>query len=537
MTAHTEALTNVIRRQHFMQIASVLLFVAFCIGMFVTRGHAIVAGVGALLLFIFCPKPFAMPKFSAWVWLFVAAFIAAMGTITALFSLDPRYALGAAAGVAGFIFIGLILWDRARYFSHTECEKLYDYSRIAMRVSIILLTILLMSPGLIAMMHPSQVGESVMNRTIVALVLLAGVYIAASVRRRHVGGAWVMYFWMVGLAFLSDSETAKLVVLLAPFTYGFMHVAGGFGRIAASLLVVAYTFSAPFLAGPFFTWVQNLPLSSATFRGAFGARAEIWDAVAQVVLRQPLTGYGVESTRLMKNLPIKGIFWPEKVIAHPHNAALQIWVDMGVGGAAILAIAFVALLMACRHLKRQEAAATQTLILMVFCIFQVSHGMWQSWWLGLLGLVGFLTHALVVNGGMKHVGVNAVAPLANASATKAPHEIRVRKVVVVPASPVEVVPSVQHDVQEIETQLSWLDEVAPLAPEPIEIADAPVIAEIPALEAPKPARKKTAKSKASDAVIVDVDAQKPKKAPAKPRKSTTAKPKATPKSASKIAAE
>jgi O-antigen ligase len=77
---------------------------------------------------------------------------------------------------------------------------------------------------------------------------------------------------------------------------------------------------------------------------------------------------------------------------HPHNAALQVWLELGAPGAALFAL-LVALVWGA--LARAEwpplfAAAAGASLAVAFVGCFATYGIWQEWWLGTLSFSLFL---------------------------------------------------------------------------------------------------------------------------------------------------
>jgi O-antigen ligase len=68
---------------------------------------------------------------------------------------------------------------------------------------------------------------------------------------------------------------------------------------------------------------------------------------------------------------------------HPHNAALQLWLELGGIGAVLYATLYVVCLIGLLRLPltRRALAAGAALVAAVFVIGQLSFNVWQSWWL------------------------------------------------------------------------------------------------------------------------------------------------------------
>ena len=91
--------------------------------------------------------------------------------------------------------------------------------------------------------------------------------------------------------------------------------------------------------------------------GHSDARVAIWRFTTERVVERPWLGWGMDASRM----------WPGVIPLHPHNAALQVWLELGVVGAACAAVAIAYL-----------------------TIGALSFGVWQEWWLG-LGVLAAVT--------------------------------------------------------------------------------------------------------------------------------------------------
>ena len=85
----------------------------------------------------------------------------------------------------------------------------------------------------------------------------------------------------------------------------------------------------------------------------------------------------------------------EKLPLHPHNAVLQLWLELGAVGAVIgAAIAIVALLHATspahgRGTRIGMTAATAAAL----TVAATAYGIWQGWWMSALWLIAALARA------------------------------------------------------------------------------------------------------------------------------------------------
>ncbi len=137
-------------------------------------------------------------------------------------------------------------------------------------------------------------------------------------------------------------------------------------------------------------------------------RLTIWTFTASKVMEHPLLGWGIEASRSIPNgEDIVVVFRPDLrrggrehvdeqlMPLHPHNGPGQIWLELGGVGALLVCGLMVVLgRIIATAPTRIDAAMTASLTASAFIVACVSYGVWQSWWLGSLGLSAALCTAV-----------------------------------------------------------------------------------------------------------------------------------------------
>ncbi len=171
--------------------------------------------------------------------------------------------------------------------------------------------------------------------------------------------------------------------------------------LAAILLVL--TLAAP--ATPLLTPFLDRALGAINLVDAsINHRLAIWEYVAGRSHQRPLTGWGLDASRnlagderVIITTNTAGATTPAQVLPlHPHNAALQIWVELGLPGAVLAALL---LLWTIRYVftripGENEAAICFAVIASAMVGAELSFGIWQGWWQAILWLTAALTLAL-----------------------------------------------------------------------------------------------------------------------------------------------
>jgi len=188
-----------------------------------------------------------------------------------------------------------------------------------------------------------------------------------------------------------NSMGAELAVAAAA---GAAIFAGLFVKRGATILTVAL--AAGILAAPLIASAPQLDALSQRRDVSVSVyhRAAIWHFTAGKILERPALGWGLHASRTMPEGKVQFAPGAELLPLHPHNAALQIWLELGLVGAIAAAAAILALGRRIRGDRATRAALAGTL-LAAFTVGSVGYGIWQGWWMGALWILVALGAVLV----------------------------------------------------------------------------------------------------------------------------------------------
>ena len=128
-------------------------------------------------------------------------------------------------------------------------------------------------------------------------------------------------------------------------------------------------------------------------------RFYIWQFVTERIGENPFFGWGMDSSRFIPGghdrIQWRGqnAWMGELLPLHPHNAALQVWLELGFAGALLMAVFVCKLFIRRSRLPGETlkngfyAAAAGTYLTMG----AFSYGIWQNWWVAL----GWLVPAII----------------------------------------------------------------------------------------------------------------------------------------------
>jgi hypothetical protein len=220
----------------------------------------------------------------------------------------------------------------------------------------------------------TDVAENTLGHASSVLAVLWPAAVAGSMRRRWevallviVVGATVA----AGNFFRADAPLVALPVCSAAMLIVWLWPRIGpkiFGSVIAAVWLVM-----PFLVwgvretGRYGLFEQEVPPSWA-------ARMSYWSHAVDRILLRPLEGWGLDASRTMA---------PD-IVLHPHNTALQVWLELGLPG-AVGAATFWGL-STFRLSRRQpdlEMAAVAGSVAAYLLLSWLTYGQWQQWWVAI----------------------------------------------------------------------------------------------------------------------------------------------------------
>lgn len=212
------------------------------------------------------------------------------------------------------------------------------------------------------------------------LILLAGPAAALAWRE----GAPLIGMVIVGLAVISAFGFSTEINILA---------------VAVALLVAALAYFQPrgilsalfgLVGGMFVVIPLTLPgLIGALPQGLIDTlptswvmRLEIWSFASEQLRERLWTGWGLDASRVLGGpAEVRGLSF-DLLPLHPHNAALNVWLETGAFGAMLLAFALVMIggrVAGAPRLSRLQAASIAWVVSVHTVLIMGSYGIWQEW--------------------------------------------------------------------------------------------------------------------------------------------------------------
>ena len=313
---------------------------------------------------------------------------------TIMWTFEPGDALSRLARTAFLICGGTALAIMLTSRDQDDRERLARAVIAGFALLVFFLAFELLTEGsIVRMAQPAKFTEQpwiyvVVSRGSVFMALMLWPTLLAFYAFRCRMGVAAAIAGALGIAFLTDHGATKLGIATGLATLAFVSYFGRRAVVFIGSLCIALVLSMPVLAlGSFLlqTWqplAERLKLSAVH-------RLYIWQFVAERIWERPFFGWGLDASG---KIPGGNVLTPigEPVISlHPHNAALQIWLELGAVGAALstLLIAAIVLKLTRCHADRFTQATATAAFATSFAMASLSYGIWQSWWLGSLVLM------------------------------------------------------------------------------------------------------------------------------------------------------
>ena len=326
------------------------------------------------------------------------ALLCGLALLSAVWAIDPATSLDRAVRLVVESLEGLLLLDAAARLAPDARRRVLGALTVGLALTVALFVIDALTGG--AVMHALHGVKppTVTNRGATVLAILmwpALAWLASRGLRAALAGAAA---GALGVA-LSPAASAHLALVGAALA---VVVAWPLGRAAARIALVVLPLAVlampavPHLIRP----PEAPPVPALLRKPSAQHRLVIWEFVDRKIAERPLLGWGLESSRAIPGgqemtqvIHPDGFWMPvARLPLHPHNGALQLWLELGAVGALLGAALVAAVLrrLAAPDLPPFARAAGLAAFTAAALEVSLSYGLWQSWWVAALWLAGGL---------------------------------------------------------------------------------------------------------------------------------------------------
>lgn len=330
--------------------------------------------------------------------LMIVAAIVALALASALWAIRPDEAAERALKTALVLFPGVLLLSVLKQHGASFMPLFVRYFPLVTILAFALALLDLQSYGaLFSFFRGREIddgfNESNLNRGVIVLTLCLFPAYLAVIRSADIwrGKARTAVLALLaaltlGVFLRTDSQSAHLIFAVCVFGLVVFPVTKSRAWTGLWLVLGVLTLGAPWLAQYMFQTLPEWIGGKGWFEQSYALnRLEIWDFVARYIEKNPLCGFGIEAARYIEDFDSALRYHDESVILHPHNFALQLWLEFGALGALGAVILFGLILRSLRDLARinpENARLGLVVFLSALCPAATAYGLWQGWQLG-----------------------------------------------------------------------------------------------------------------------------------------------------------
>lgn len=325
------------------------------------------------------------------IWIVVAAGLA---LISANWALVPEQSIKVGLSFAGLAIFGLVMLHHAKRQSKMEAESTQIALIVGMSIAITLLAVgtfygLTYDQPLWGKENQHPIRTLSHAQTIISIFLMPclAVLWERGTKARIYAGALLS---LAAITFINlEHGASNLAILVAIAAYILVRITGKSGILAVCCAVPVAIISMPYVLSAFIPTQEALSALGQDDGGwsSVTHRFHMWRFVTDIITNEfSAWGFGADASRTFPGANEKIMWGIELMPLHPHNGALQIWLELGVLGLAMLAIIPVLIFRRVKDMPNKNLAISAALLSAFMVPWLLSYGVWQSWWLALAWL-------------------------------------------------------------------------------------------------------------------------------------------------------
>ncbi len=329
--------------------------------------------------------------------------------LSALWAVDPGGSLLRAARLLAESLFGLLLLDAVRSLIPAQRLAVLKALTVGVGLALVLVAVdLVTQGGLFDLIHGQQRMPTSTNRGATTLAILLP--LAAWTLYRLGGGArgalaaGGFIGLAVGLLFGLESDSGKLAALLGALVFLGLLALKRWDRLSAGLARAGLALAAGALIAMPLAALTLPPINQLqVWTGAKPSgvhRLIVYRFAADRLTERPVLGWGLDAARALPGgkakvplliNPATGLTHEVEVVPlHPHNGALQLWLELGLPGLLLGLGLLGCMAAALRGINGEGRAVVLAVLTAALVPLSLSYGLWQSWWVACLWLAAGL---------------------------------------------------------------------------------------------------------------------------------------------------
>ena len=330
--------------------------------------------------------------------LLIAALLALWALVSAAWAVDTRMALTTALSVMGAWLAGFVLLAALPSWTAADHHRFAWLLLLGFLLGAANLQVMLLTDGALKsalqialkpLIGPQQpdVMPTALDSSMTLIALLAWPAIGAA--RRLFDRKAAFFIYLIGLIVIlqGGSTTALLAYLAAALVFAAGYALPRTTLMAGAAALAAFLLLAPAALDPGTTDRLTPALALAPAKeGSFWHRRQIWGFVIGKIGERPWLGWGMGNSRMVPGAHDEFAPGAEHIPLHPHNAALQLRLELGWPGTILGAAGILALIWSlhCLLPDRLDRACTAAACAVGAIHAMVSYSLWHEWWITFL---------------------------------------------------------------------------------------------------------------------------------------------------------
>ena len=373
------------------------------VGLFAPRGLTVVlvvAALGVITESLNSRRPL-MGRLDGWALYFLL--FAALCALSAVWAIEPARTLRTAPSLIAVFVAGIVLVRAGLSLDQEGAATLERFLIIGVLVALLLAVFELLTGAWISLNLRALVGDPaemtgeasklLLNNGITVLTLLTWPAVCLTTRDGRVAVTILLAGLLIAAVYLAEADVGVTAVAIGGGAVLASRLMRRWVPALVPTLVVLATVAAPLLMisfSPLQRHVDEFPKLS----GSAYHRLLIWDATSDLIQNRPLLGHGFDASRAL------GAKFDPSVVElnrrgemvyrasahplplHPHNMALQIWLELGLVGLLYFSGLVAALVISVWRMTATPIARDLFLGMLVSgtVVAFIAYGAWQNWW-------------------------------------------------------------------------------------------------------------------------------------------------------------
>lgn len=313
--------------------------------------------------------------------------------ISLLWVHDPGFALSRTLRLIGFLALVTVYGLIIVHIGDADDRLVQSMAKLASAGSA--LAILCLTLSFVFVVPGKDIPDAFVNRSVVVLCLSSfafAAYVRCGSWPRPVKSGLLIALCAAAAMFslFSGSQTSSVALFCGLVAALVFNVATAGLRRVFIYGIAGLCFAMPLLISAVVSLPQSLFASDFLQRASAPERLRIWESYLTLVREKPWFGWGVEGSRDFEAGQLAMQPLADRVLSfstHPHNALLQIWTDLGLAGAILIALLIGLLGLRIEKARAEARAPIYGLLVAILATSATSHGAFQSWWLASIALL------------------------------------------------------------------------------------------------------------------------------------------------------